>query len=325
MPSSKAKVTIVVVPREQFGVAVRSLDSIYAHTEEPFDLVYLDGRSPAPVAEFLRREASRRGFRLLRSNSYLSPNRARNWALEHVETDYVVFVDNDLLVSPGWLSSLLACAEDTDAWAVGPLYLEGNPDDGIIHMAGGAYSFEGSAPTRHFETRHLLQKQRLSDLGAPLDRGQIDFAEFHCMLLRREVFERVGSLDEELLNTREHLDLCIQIGQAGGSIWFEPASLVTYSSPPPLDHADVPFFLLRWSEDWTRRSLRRFAEKHGIDPSYEQRAHIAATRRGIVFAPFLRGVRSIAGERGERVVTAAILRAERVANRLLVRGTGAPA
>ena len=323
---AQPRVTLVVVPREQFSVAERSLESIFAHTPEPFELVYVDGRSPPALAAKLRAEAARRGFRLLRSERYLSPNRARNWALQHVHTEYVVFVDNDLIASPGWLAPLLACAEETGAWAVGPLYLEGDPADGIVHMAGGSFTFEGTAPRRRFETRHLLQKERLADLPQPLVRGECDFVEFHCMLLRRDVIDRLGPLDEGLLNTREHLDLCIQIREAGGTVWFEPASVVTYKSPPPLEPRDVPFFLLRWSEEWTLRSLRHFAAKYGIERSYERRAYIAAARRSLAFEPLSRWVRPIAGERAERAVAGAVLRVERVANRLLVRGhTGTPA
>ena len=53
-----------------------------------------------------------------------------------------------------------------------------------------------------------------------------------------------NSLDTALLNTREHLDLCIGIREAGGSILFEPASTVTYKSPPPLARRSLVFWRL---------------------------------------------------------------------------------
>ena len=90
------RVTVVVVPREQFSVAKRSLDSIYEHTRIPFELIYIDGNSPANLKGWLEESARHRGFNLLRSNAYLSPNQARNWALLHVRTPFVAFVDNDL-------------------------------------------------------------------------------------------------------------------------------------------------------------------------------------------------------------------------------------
>ena len=296
--------TIIVVAREQFSVAQRSLASIYQHTMEPFELVYVDGNSPKALGRHLREKSKLDGFTLLRSDGYLSPNRARNWALDHVTTRYVVFVDNDLIVSPGWLSHLRRCAEQTGAWAVGPLYLEGDPADQIIHMAGGSYEFHGQRPNRRLGTRHLLQKERLQELEQPLNRSECDFVEFHCVLVRREVFDRIGSLDEGLLNTREHLDLCMRIHEAGGAVCLEPRSVVTYKAPPPLAAADIPFFMLRWSEDWTRRSLRHFIAKYDLDRSYEARSEIAAARSRFLPAderrpPRLRGARRAAGLPGD--------------------------
>src|SRR4030095_61230 len=73
----------------------------------------------------------------LRTAHPLSPVEARALALPHVDTEYVCFIDNDVLVTPGWLDRLVRCADETEAWAVGPLYCNENPALGRIHMAGG--------------------------------------------------------------------------------------------------------------------------------------------------------------------------------------------
>jgi hypothetical protein len=83
--TAECLVTIVVSPRERFSVSARSLDSIYEHTDAPFDLVYVDGGSPRHVRDHLARAASERGFTLIGSESFLSPNHARNRALRHVQ------------------------------------------------------------------------------------------------------------------------------------------------------------------------------------------------------------------------------------------------
>ena len=318
-------VTVVVVPREQFSVAKCSLDSIFEHTRIPFELIYIDGNSPASLKGWLEESARHRGFSLLRSNAYLSPNKARNWALLHVRTPFVAFVDNDLIVTEGWLGKLLECADATGAWAVGPLYLEGDPSDRIIHMAGGVYSFSGTAPERTFETEHRLQKVCVDDLSAPLVRGECDFVEFHCMLCPTHVFEKLGPLNSALLNTREHLDLCIAIHEAGGSVVFEPSCVVTYKSPPPLEREDKRFFWLRWSEDWTLRSLNHFVEKHGLERRYLKRATIATARRSLLFSRWTDSLGRLLGPRVSRGITHSLIRIEGVINRLCVRGhTGEP-
>ena len=314
-----APISIVVVPREQFSVTERALETLYACTEGPFELVYVDGGSPPATRDYLRAEAARRGFELVRTERHLTPNEARNLGLARAGGEHVVFVDNDLLVSPGWLEPLVACARETGAWIVGPLYLEGEPEDRVIHMAGGTCEFRGEAPHREFLTEHLLQHVTLDELDAPLGRAPCDFVEFHCMLLTREALDRVAPFDERLMNTREHIVACLDAAEAGGGVWLEPASTVCYKAPPPLAREDAPYFLLRWSETWTRVTLRRFIERYGLDPSYEDRASIAAARRSVVFRPFTDRAGALLGAPVGRLAHRVLSRVEQPVNRLWSR------
>jgi GT2 family glycosyltransferase len=311
-------VTIVVVPRERFNLSLVSLDTIYAHTETPFDLVYVDGNSPKGVRAQLQESAKKRGFTLVRRNRYLSPNEARAIGLAEVRTPYVVFVDNDLLVTPKWLDVLVRCADETGAWAVGPLYLEGDPADEIIHMAGGDLEFSGERPRRQFSTHHRLQGVPVSEAPEPVRREPCGFVEFHCMLVRTSAFEKV-SLDQQLLSTREHLDLCLQIAEAGGSVWLEPASVVTYVTPPPVVGPDIPYFLLRWSESWNVASLAHFCDKYGIDPEYAARIQHMRARRQVAFDPIRRVTRRTLGPKGDKAVSKVLFRLEREVNQRFVR------
>ena len=95
--ATKALVTLVVVARERWSYARESLESIYQHTRHPFELVYVDGRSPRHLRRYLETQAQEKGFRLLRTEHFLTPNGARNLGLNQVQTKYVVFVDNAAL------------------------------------------------------------------------------------------------------------------------------------------------------------------------------------------------------------------------------------
>lgn len=312
-------VTVVVVPRERFSTSERALESLLAHAPRPFPLVYVDGNSPARTAGYLRRRAGEEAFTLVRSDRYLSPNQARNLGLAHAHTRYVVFLDNDCIVSPGWLDALAACAEETGAWVVGPLYFEGDPSREVVHVAGGSMEVVEDGARRLFRTVHTLQGTRLADVPEPLVRRECDFVEFHCMLVRRDVFDRLGPLDERLLSTREHLDLCLGVQSAGGSVWFEPASRVTYTTPPPLAWSDIPYFVRRWSEAWNSVSLHRFYDKWGFHKDFEVRLRTTAARRLVVLQPVRNVIRRLLGRRAARYLDRALLELERPINRMLVR------
>jgi GT2 family glycosyltransferase len=265
---AEPRVTVAVVPRERFSCTRRSLESLYEHTSSPFELVYVDGGSPRGVRQYLERQARERGFRLIRNERYLSPNEARNLALREAATEYVVFLDNDVSVAPGWLEKLVECADDTGAAVVGPLTCIGEPEHRVIHLAGGDLQIveEGSDGRVERRVRERMHHpgRKVADVRDGLRRSECRLAEFHCMLVRRSALDKIGPFDEGMLNTREHLDFCLQVLNAGGTVWFEPDSVVTYIPGPPFAWSDIGFYMLRWSDDWERRSLRRFCEKWNL-------------------------------------------------------------
>jgi GT2 family glycosyltransferase len=126
-----------VVPRERFNYTRASLEALYRYTDRPLRVVYVDGGSPSRVQRYLESAARDRGFDLIRSDGLLAPNHARNLALAKVRTKYAVFIDNDVIVGPGWLPPLVRCAEETNAAVVGPLVCESLPLHSTIHFAGG--------------------------------------------------------------------------------------------------------------------------------------------------------------------------------------------
>ncbi|HKZ05209.1 MAG TPA: glycosyltransferase [Methylomirabilota bacterium] len=268
-------VTIVVAPRERFGVTRRALEAIYANTPPPFALVYVDGGSPARVRRYLEIESRARGFTLVRRDHYLTPNQARNLALPHLRTRYVAFIDNDAVPAPGWLDKLVECAETTGAWIVGPMYFIGEPERQEIHMAAGDARIEERPTGRRFVERHRFAGKRPDEVRAHLRRMPCEQVEFHCMLVRADVFERLGPLDEGLRSMAEHTDLCMLARRAGGEVYFEPDAAVTYITSGRFSLADYGYFFWRWGEAATAASIARFREKWDL-PDHEEGMAAAA-------------------------------------------------
>jgi len=146
-------VTLVVKPWQHFSHTRQSLESIYAFTPEPFALVYVDGNSPPSVSRYLKAESQRRGFTLIRTDRYLTSSEAHNIALPYLHTKYVMLLDNAVLVTPGWLPSMMRCAEETGAWVVGPIYCTGDLRHMITYSAAPELCIiEEHGERRLFET-----------------------------------------------------------------------------------------------------------------------------------------------------------------------------
>ena len=278
-----SEVTIVVVPRERFSYSRESLESIYQNTQLPFKLVYVDGNSPPAIEEYLQVQAEQKEFELIRTDYYLYPNQARNLGLAKIDTKYVVFADNDIVVQPGWLKALVDCAEsDSKAMVVGPLMCQYEPIHAEIHCAGGesriVVDVKGRRRMREkmYKQGHTTEKMR-----SQMERCETELCEFHCMLVRTSIFEELGYFDEEMLNTKEHIDFCLGVMEAGYKVYFEPASLVTYVPAVPLQWSDLHYYMLRWSNDWETKSLLRMRQKWDLaeDSYFKQKEKALGWRR----------------------------------------------
>ncbi len=262
---SEPQVTIVAVPRERFSCTQQSLESIYEHTEIPFKLIYVDGNSPPKTQSYLQEQAQKRDFKLIRTECYLYPNQARNIGLKQVDTKYLVFIDNDVIVTPGWLNSLVDCAEKTNAAVVGPLMCQYEPLHEVVHFAGGeAHIWQDKTGRRRLREKMYLQGKQVTDVREELKRTETELAEFHCVLVRRDIFDSLGMLDEAFLNTKEHLDFCMSVREAGAKVYFEPDCVVTYLPGESLETSDLHYYMLRWSNAWQLASLKRMQQKWNL-------------------------------------------------------------
>ena len=327
---SPNRATVIVTQRERFGMTEESLDSLYAHTPDA-DVICVDGNSPRRIRDYLERESKARGFTLIRRDRFLTPNEARNLGVAAAETEYVAFVDNDVLYTDGWLDRLVACADETGAEVVAPLTCQGLPAHTQIHHAGGDYApggdmagfFEQDPEAgRAFDEVMHGHAEPVTDWEGKLQRQETGMCEFHCVLARRDVFDRLGPLDEKMLSTKEHIDFSMSVKAAGGRVMFEPSSVVTYVFPcraRPLNTEDWPFFALRWSDAYGQRSLEHFIAKWGLrtKPTYvrEKRGIYSMRRMQGILIPMMRRMPLIGrNDRLAKAMARASMAPERLVN-----------
>jgi len=232
--------------------------------------------SPQAIKEQLEREAIERGFRILRLDQIVCQNTARNVALKYANTEYIIFADNDVLLSNGWLDHLIDCADKTGAALVGPLYMEGPRERGIVHMAGGDVHIRVTEKGNYLVQSYIHARDHLGIVDSIiLRRRPTELLEFHCALIRKSLFDKVGSLDEKLPAVGDHDDLCIRALQAGEKVYFEPAAVVHYEYSEPLLWCDMFYFFMRWGANWANLSIQHFASKYNLAKDDPWRKSIA--------------------------------------------------
>lgn len=98
--------SIVVVSRDALDQTRRCLEALRAAREEdhPTQLVFVDNGSTDGSADFL---AEQPDVELIRNSENLGAPRARNQGIARCRGEAVVFMDNDVMVTPGWLGRML--------------------------------------------------------------------------------------------------------------------------------------------------------------------------------------------------------------------------
>ena len=260
------RTTIVVSFRERWSWTLATVHALLRHTPAPFRLWVLDTGMPDAMRSELENLLVAPFMEIIPAPAPgMWPNQARGSVAARIDTPYAVFIDNDVLVAPGWLEPLLACADETGAGIVGPLYLWGEDENSdLIHMAGGELQISEDGGKTVMGERHRYINTRLGDVTPALRREACDFAEFHCMLMRREVLQAPGMFDANIVCVHEHIHASLLARQHGFATWMEPTSQVFYLARRTWLLAELPLLRERWSATAAEHSLHHFAQRWNV-------------------------------------------------------------
>ena len=268
---SGLQVTIVITCRERHQLTETMIDELVRNTHMPVRLLYLDTGDPDWLRTRIAERSSEWSLEVIRFDETLWPTQARRRVVDRIDTKYAIFIDNDVLVRPGWLEHLYACAEQTGAGIIGPLYLWGaDAHSDTIHMAGGELERSGNNDNDvSLIPHHRCVGAKLEKVT--LNREECDFVEFHCMMMRREVYRAPSVFDENIVCVHEHIHAGLVAREMGYKIFVEPAAKVNYLAFFPYSLTDLPLFRWRWSLEAGEKSIRSFTDRWRIaddEPSF---------------------------------------------------------
>jgi GT2 family glycosyltransferase len=263
LPSPAPRVSIVICTRDNRALLRTAIQSVFERTTYPhFEILVLDNCSrDTATLEYLGAISAQPRVTVIRDDSPFNYSRLNNIAARHTSGDVLCLLNDDIeVLTPGWLEEMVSFAVQPDIGAVGARlwYPDGTlQHGGVIIGAGGV---AGHAHLRlprgqpGYFSRAVLQQEVSAVTGA-------------CLVVRRQVFDEVGGLDEQIAVAFNDVDLCLRIRAAGyRNIWTPFAELVHHESASR-GREDTPEQVARFRRE-VRFMQDRWGAALGSDPCY---------------------------------------------------------
>jgi hypothetical protein len=215
------KVSVIIPVYNQWHLTEQCLRSLCQYTfREDIQVIVVDNGSTDDTAGScgsLGRELFGERFEHVRLDENINFGPGCNLGASRADADFLFFLNNDTLLTPGWLPPLLRAFEvRPDLGAVGPLLLY--PDQDRVQHLGVTFT-----PTNH--VTHLYHYFPSTHPVVKRERN-LQAITGAALMIPAGVFRRAGWFCEEYRNGYEDLDLCWKIRSLGLTLRCEPVSRV---------------------------------------------------------------------------------------------------
>ncbi len=215
------KVAVVILNWNGKGFLEKFLPSLFNSLPSYAELIVADNASTDGSKEAVNNEK----IQWIQLDKNYGFTGGYNRAFEKLDGyKYYVLINSDIEITEGWLETLTDFMEKhPEVSACQPKILSyANKDHFEYAGAGGGFIDRWGFP--------LCRGRILSCIEE--DKGQYDspiqcfWASGACMVVRSDVWRRLGGLDEEFFAHMEEIDFCWRASLAGGQIWCVPQSKV---------------------------------------------------------------------------------------------------
>lgn len=229
IPKNPPLVSLLIPTRDRRALTEVAVRSILEKTKyNNFEIIILDNGSieTDTLTFFEEIQLEYENVRVLKYDYPFNYSAINNFGAQHAKGKLIGLVNNDVeVINEEWLSEMVSYALRKDVGCVGAKLYYSN--DTIQH-AGVICSLGGVAghSHKHFDRNHPGYFYRLK---LPQALSAVTAA---CLIVRKEVFDKVKGLDEENLKVAfNDVDFCLKVQAAGyRNVWTPYAELYHYES-----------------------------------------------------------------------------------------------
>lgn len=267
--TARPTASVVIPVHGQLPLTLRCLHSLAASGDTTsIEVIVVNDASPDNTADVLPHIE---GLVYLQNESNLGFIGSCNAGAAVARGEFLVFLNNDTLVQPGWLDSLLATFRqfpDTGLTGSKLVYPDGRLQEagGIVYRSGAAANYGRNAdPT---EPRFNFVRE-------------VDYCSGACIAIPAKVFSQLGGFDRHYAPAYfEDTDLGMRVREIGLKVRYQPASVVVHlegASSGTDVRAGVKSYQVLNQQKFRERWAARLAN-HARDPDRSDVDDAAAIR-----------------------------------------------
>jgi GT2 family glycosyltransferase len=254
--------TISFLSLNRSTLSIRLLRSITEHIPHfAGEVIIIDNGSSASELLLLKEFCNTLTFKsvIVELGSNYGVGGGRNRTLPYVNTEWVMFLDNDiyLIANP-----LPLAQENLATFGCHFMNLPLLDKDNNIISAGGHFYIWPSKGKHRTICRSALKSQKYDDR---IDRFFFStFLSGGCCIINKATFQKTGGYDEAMFVGYEDLDLSIRLFQAGFKIGNSGCYALVHDHTEPTSELDKKYELIRWSLETIKKSADYFEKKHNL-------------------------------------------------------------
>ncbi len=243
--------------REDLLSCLRSLRG--AEGDIRAEVIVVDNASTDGSVEAIRHRFPH--VKLIRNNENRGFAAASNQGLAAAGGELLLLLNPDTVLPPGALVELhQAAAQDPGAGIIGPKLV--NPDGSLQHSCR-RFPTPMAALFRHTFLGRLFPRNRWSAEYVMADWDhteprEVDWVSGACMLIRRNLYEAIGPLDEGFFWGSEDVDYCFRARRAGRQVLYTPRPAIVHRVGASTNRVPIRT-LLRFHRSMHRLYCKHFA------------------------------------------------------------------